>query len=304
MLKISSNPMVADLKLTPTPNEAGAHAVAHTRIIRARKGLIGINAGELWRYRELFLFLTWRDILVRYKQTFLGVAWAFLQPFLTMVVFTVIFGQFARFPSHGKPYAVMTLAALLPWQFFANALTESSNSLVASANMISKVYFPRLIVPASAVLSGVIDFLINLGLLFIIMLWYRVPFTINLLAFPVFLLAAFLTAFAAGVWLSALNVKYRDVKYVVPFLTRIGIYICPVGYMSGLVLEKAGPRVHFLYCLNPLVGIINGFRWCVLGEEFAPYWPGFFLSLGMMTLVLASGVIYFRTTEKRFADVI
>jgi len=275
-----------------------------TRVIRRRVGLIGINMAELWRYRELFLFLAWRDILVRYKQTALGVSWALLQPFLTMVVFTIVFGRLARFPSHGSPYAVMTLAALLPWQFFANALTESSASLVASAGMISKVYFPRLIIPASSVLSGLLDFLISLVLLFGMMLWFHVPFRLQLLYLPVFLFAAFLSAFAAGVWLSALNVKYRDVKYVVPFFTRIGLYVCPVGFMSSIVLDKFGPRVHFLYSLNPMVGVIDGFRWCVLGPGFEPYWPGFLASLAVVFLFLASGVIYFRTTEKRFADVI
>ena len=285
----------------PAESAAGSEPM---RLLRPRTGLIGLNLAELWRYRELFLFLTWRDILVRYKQTALGISWALLQPFLTMVVFTVVFGRLARFPSNGSPYAVMTLAALLPWQFFANALSESSNSLVASSNMISKVYFPRLIIPASSVLSGLLDFLISLALLFGMMLWYRVPFRANLLLLPVFLMAAFLTAFAAGVWLSALNVKYRDVKYVVPFFTRIGLYVCPVGFMSSLVFDKFGSRIHFLYSLNPMVGVIDGFRWCVLGAGFEPYWPGFAASLGAALLILGCGVVYFRTTEKRFADVI
>jgi len=296
--------MTADLPSTISPTPALAPAASRTRVIRARKGWIGVNVAELWRYRELFLFLAWRDILVRYKQTFLGVTWALLQPFLTMVVFTVVFGRLARFSSNGAPYAVMTLAALLPWQFFTNALTDSSNSLVASANLISKVYFPRLIIPASAVLSGFLDFLISLALLLAIMLWYRVPFRAHLLLMPVFLLAAFLAAFSAGVWLSALNAKYRDVKYVVPFFTRIGLYVSPVAFMSSLILQKFGPRIHFLYCLNPMVGVIDGFRWCVLGPGFEPYWPGFFASMGATLLLLACGVTYFRTTEKRFADVI
>ena len=286
------------------PSEVSAAASAETRVIRPRSGLIGINVAELWRYRELFLFLSWRDILVRYKQTALGVTWALLQPFLTMVVFTIIFGRLAKFSSNGAPFAVMTLAALLPWQLFTNALTESSNSVVASANMISKIYFPRLIVPASAVLSGLLDFFISLMLLFAIMIWYRVPFRAHLLLLPAFLLAAFVAALAAGVWLSALNVKYRDVKYVVPFFTRIGLYVSPVGFMSSVVLDKFGPRVHFLYCLNPMVGVLDGFRWCVLGPGFEPYWPGFFASMGAMIPLLVSGIIYFRTTEKQFADVI
>jgi len=266
--------------------------------------MTGVNVAELWRYRELFLFLAWRDIAVKYKQTVLGISWALVQPFLTTVVFTVLFGHFARFPSQGKPYAVMTLAALLPWQFFSNALTESSNSLVASANMVSKVYFPRLIVPAAAVLSGLVDFLISLALLAGVMIWFHVPFRASLLWLPVFLGGAFATAFAAGVWLSALNVQYRDVKYVVPFFTRIGLYVCPVAFMSSLVLEKCGPRLHFLYSLNPMVGVIDGFRWCVLGSGFEPYWPGVAGSMVVLLAVLGSGIVYFRTTEKRFADVI
>lgn len=277
---------------------------ARRRIIRPRSGLIGVNLEELWRYRELFLFLAWRDILVRYKQTALGVTWALLQPFLTMVIFTVVFGRFARFSSDGAPYAVMTLAALLPWQFFTSALTESSNSLVAAANMISKVYFPRLIVPASAVLSGLLDFFISLGLLFAMMIWYGVRFESRLLFLPVFLLAACMASLACGVWLSALNVKYRDVKYVVPFFTRIGLYVSPIGFMSSLVLQKFGPGAYFLYSLNPMVGVIDGFRWCVLGAAFTPYWPGFLASMALTLLLLITGVIYFRTTEKRFADLI
>jgi lipopolysaccharide transport system permease protein len=296
--------MVASLSPAVAPSQLSANDSEKVRIIRARAGWIGINLSELWRYRELFLFLAWRDILVRYKQTVLGISWALLQPFLTMVIFSTIFGRLARFPSQGAPYAVMTLAALLPWQFFTNALTESSNSLVAAANMIAKVYFPRLIVPASSVLSGLLDFLISLALLFAMMIWYRVPFRANLLLLPVFLLAAFLAAFAAGVWLSALNVKYRDVKYVVPFFTRIGLYVSPVGFMSSLIFEKFGPRIHFFYCLNPMVGVIDGFRWCILGSGFEPYWPGFFASMAGVLLLLVSGIVYFRTTEKRFADVI
>jgi len=275
-----------------------------TRVIRPRKGLVGVNFAELWRYRELFLFLAWRDILVRYKQTALGVVWALLQPFLTMVVFTLVFNRLAGLSTNGAPAAVLMLAGLLPWQFFSNALTGSSNSLVASANMISKVYFPRLIVPGSAVLSGFLDFIISLGLLFVIMMWYHVAFEWRLLLLPVFLLAAFVAAFAAGVWLSALNVEYRDVKYVVPFFTQIGLYACPIGYFSSKVEDKFGATAHFLYCLNPMVGAIDGFKWCVFGRGFEPYWPGFLGSMGLTLAVLVCGLTYFRTTEKRFADVI
>ena len=270
------------------------------RVLRARRGFAHLDLRELWRYRELFVFLSWRDILVRYKQTYLGVAWAVLQPVLTMLVFTVIFGHLAKFPSNGMPYAVMTFAALLPWQFFSNALSESSNSVVASANIISKVYFPRLIIPASAVLSGLVDFGISLGILGGLMLYYGVPFRPLLALLPVFLLLAFCASFALGTWLAALNVKYRDVKYIVPFFTRMGLYVSPVGFMSSLVPD----RWRFWYSLNPMVGVIDGFRWCILGPGFEPYWPGFWASVGVVLLLLVSGMLYFRGTEKTFADVI
>jgi lipopolysaccharide transport system permease protein len=274
------------------------------RIIRARKGIVPIDFAELWRYRELFLFLSWRDILIRYKQTALGVAWAVLQPLLNTFVFVLVFEKLGGFESKGVPYAVVALAGLLPWQFFANALSESSNSLVASANMISKIYFPRLVIPASAVLSGVVDFLISMVILIATMLWFGVPFRWSLLGLPLFLMIAFGSAFAAGIWLSALNVNYRDVKYVVPFFTRMGIYLSPVGYISTLILDKFGPEIHFLYSLNPMVGVIDGFRWCILGNAFQPYWPGLIASMLATLLLLISGVFYFRSTEKTFADVI
>jgi lipopolysaccharide transport system permease protein len=274
------------------------------RVIRPRHGLIAVNFAELWRYRELFGFLAWRDILIRYKQTYLGVAWAVLQPFLTTVVFVLVFQKLGNFDSKGAPYAVMTFAALLPWQFFANALSESSGSLVASSNMISKIYFPRLIIPASAVLSGLADFLIGAVILLAMMLFYGVKFLPQMLLLPVFLLIAFAAAFAAGVWLSALNVKYRDVKYIVPFFTRIGLYVSPVGFLSTLILEKFGPGVYFAYSLNPMVGVIEGFRWCILGDKFVPYWPGIGASVAMIALIAVTGIFYFRSTEKTFADLI
>jgi lipopolysaccharide transport system permease protein len=256
------------------------------RIIRPKKGLVAIDFGELWRYRELFLFLAWRDILVRYKQTAIGILWAVIQPFMIMIVFTVIFGGLAKFPSKGVPYAVMTFAAVLPWQF--------------AAGMISKIYFPRLIVPGSATLSGVVDFAISLLMLFGLMVWYHVEFRLHLLLLPLFFMLGFATAFGASLWLSALNVKYRDVKYVVPFIVRMGMYISPVGFMSSIVPEKW----QFLYSLNPMVGVIDGFRWCVLGAKFEPYWPGFWISMAVVAIILVSGAYYFRFTEKTFADVI
>ena len=277
-----------------------AAKVAETRVIKAKRGLRAIDFQELWRYRELFWLLSWRNVLIRYKQTYLGIAWAVLQPFLTMVVFSVIFGQIGKFPTKGAPYPVLVFVALLPWQFFANALSESSNSLVSAQNMISKIYFPRLIIPASAALSGCVDFLISVVLLFAIMLWYHVPFTINLLLLPVFFLVAFIASLAMGFWFSALNVKYRDVKYVVPFIVRMGFFISPVGFLS----DKAGQWLGWYSTLDPLVGVIDGFRWCVLGPNFEPYWPGFWSGLAVVLVLLVTGAYYFRSTEKTFADVI
>ena len=270
------------------------------RIIRPSHGLIPINFTELFHYRELFFFLAWRDILIRYKQTALGVFWAIIQPLMMMVVFTVVFGRLANLPSEGAPYPVMTFAALLPWQFFANAMSQSSNSVVGSANLIRKVYFPRLIIPASATLSGVADLLISFLILMVLMLWYEVSFRIQLLLLPVFFLLAFLTAFGMGLWLGALNVKYRDVKHIIPYIVTLGLFISPVGFMSGVVPDKW----QFLYSLNPMVSVIDGFRWCILGPKFVPYWLGFCTSAIAIAIVLISGVYFFRKMEKSFADII
>jgi lipopolysaccharide transport system permease protein len=256
---------------------------------------------DLWRYRELFFFLSWRDILVRYKQTVIGVAWSVLRPLLTMVVFTVIFGKFAKFPSVGHaPYAVMVFAAMLPWQLFSNALSETSNSLINNTAMISKVYFPRLIVPGSAVIVGVVDFLISFVILGLLMLWYGYAPDWRILTLPLFLALALATALGAGVWLAALNVKYRDFRYIVPFMVQFGLYVSPVGFSSSLVPEKW----RLLYSLNPMVGVIDGFRWALLGGESNIYWPTFVLSLAIVGTVLLCGVRYFRKVEKTFADVI
>jgi lipopolysaccharide transport system permease protein len=274
----------------------------HERVLRPRHGLVAIDFRELWRFRELFWQLSWRNVLIRYKQTYLGIAWAVLQPLLTMAVFTVVFGKMARMDSRGAPFPVFSFAALLPWMFFANALTESSNSLIASQNMITKVYFPRLLIPASAVLSGMLDFLISFALLLGLMAWYHVPFTSKLLLLPVFFTLTFLAAMAAGLWFGALNVKYRDVKYVVPFIVRLGIFACPIGYLSDKFYFDHPIGVWF--GLNPLVGLIDGFRWCILGAAFEPYWPGFWLGIAVVAVLLVSGAYYFRATEKTFADVI
>jgi lipopolysaccharide transport system permease protein len=270
-------------------------------IIRPRRGIIAVNFAELWRYRELFGFLAWRDILLRYKQTYLGVAWVVLQPVLTTVVFTVLFGQLAKFPSHGAPYTVLIFAGLLPWQFFANTLAESSNSMVASARIISRVYFPRLIIPASVVCSGFVEAAISFVILLICMLVYGVALRWELLLLPVFLLLTFLVTFGIGAWFSALNVKYRDIRYVVPFITRLGMYVTPVGFLWTDVVPQ---RWWMFYCLNPMVALIDGFRWCVLGPRFTPYWPGFVLSMTVGLFFLVTGLIYFRNTEKTFADIV
>lgn len=274
--------------------------VNYERVIRPRKGLIKIDFAELWQYRELFLFLAWRDILVRYKQTYIGVAWAALQPLLIMVVFTAIFSFVGKFPSYGAPYPVLVFAALLPWQFFSNAMTESSQSLVASERMITKVYFPRLIIPASAVMSGLVDLLISVLILIALMWGFDVPFTPRLLVLPLFFIVAFMAAFSVGLWFSALNVRYRDVKYVVPFIVRMGMYVSPVGFISNVVPEKW----RFYYNLNPMVGVIDGFRWCILGGKFEPYWEGFAVSILVIIILLITGAIYFRNMERTFADVI
>lgn len=270
------------------------------RVIRARHGLSAMDFAELWRYRELFWQLSWRNVLIRYKQTYLGVLWAVLQPLLTMAVFTVVFGKVAGMSSKGAPFAVFNFAALLPWMFFANALSESSNSLVASQNMITKVYFPRLIIPAGAVLSGVLDFAISFVMLLGLMCWYHVPFTTNLLLLPVFFALTFLAALATGLWFSALNVKYRDVKYVVPFIVRMGIYISPVAFLADAFYHRVGQW----YGLNPLVGIIEGFRWCILGADFEPNWPGLWTGVMVTGILLVTGAYYFRSTERTFADII
>ncbi|WP_208873772.1 ABC transporter permease, partial [Fretibacterium fastidiosum] len=225
---------------------------------------------ELLRYRELFYFLAWRDILVRYKQTVIGVAWSVIRPLLTMVVFTVVFGRLARLPSEGVPYPILVFSAMLPWQYFANAMQESSNSLIAESRLISKVYFPRLIVPTSSVIVSAVDFLISLALLGLLMLWYGFAPSPAILLMPFFFLLATLSALGVGYWLSALNVKYRDFRYIVPFLVQFGLYVSPVGFSSSVVPD----RWRLLYSLNPMVGVIDGFRWCVQGTASSLYLPG------------------------------
>jgi len=255
---------------------------------------------DLWRYRELFYFLAWRDILVRYKQTIIGFTWALIRPLLTMIVFTVIFGKLAKLPADGAPYPIMVFAALLPWQFFATAFAEAGNSMIGNANMISKVYFPWLVVPTSAVIVSFVDFLISFAILACLMAWYGFAPSPRILLLPLFVLFAFAASLGAGLWVAALNVKYRDFRYIVPFVVQMGLYISPVGFSSSIVPEKW----RLVYCLNPMVGVIDSFRWSILGGDYQIYWPGFVLSMGLTALILAGGVVYFRRSEKIFADVI
>jgi lipopolysaccharide transport system permease protein len=255
---------------------------------------------DLWSFRELLWFLAWRDILVRYKQTVIGVAWSLIRPLLTMIVFTVVFGKLAGLPSNGVPYPILVFAALLPWQFFANSLSDSSNSLLSNAGMISKVYFPRLIVPASSIVVSVVDFLITLTLMLGLMLWFQVMPSWRMLLLPLFLALALATALGAGLWFAALNTKFRDFRYIVPFVVQFGLYVSPVGFSSDLVPE----RWRLLYSLNPMVAVIDGFRWAIIGGEARIYWPGFVVSCLLIAFILVTGVMYFRKTEKTFADVI
>jgi len=255
---------------------------------------------DLWRYRELFYFLAWRDILVRYKQTAIGIVWALIRPFLTMVVFTVVFGQLAKLPSEGAPYPILVFSAMLPWQFFSNSLSECSNSLISNANLLSKVYFPRLVVPTSAVVVSFVDFMISGIILLALMAWYNFVPTWRILTLPLFIGVAFAASMGAGLWLASLNVQYRDFRFIVPFIVQFGLYISPVGFSSTIVPEKW----RFIYSLNPMVGVIDGFRWAILGGNSQLYLPGFILSMALVVLLLVSGIWYFRKMERTFADVI
>ncbi|MDY7020182.1 MAG: ABC transporter permease [Cyanobacteriota bacterium] len=255
---------------------------------------------DLWRYRELFYFLAWRDILVRYKQTIIGMAWALIRPFMTMIVFTVVFGNIAKLPSDGVPYPILVFAAMLPWQFFSNSLSNCSNSLVGNANLISKVYFPRLIVPTSAVVVSFVDFMVSGMILLGLMAWYNFIPNWRIVTLPLFIAIAIIASIGGGLWLASLNVKYRDFRYIVPFIVQFGLYISPVGFSSSIVPEEW----RFIYSLNPMVGVIDGFRWAILGNDTQIYWPGFTLSVGLVFLLFCSGIWYFRKVERTFADVI
>lgn len=270
----------------------------HIRIAPSR-GWVSLRLGELWEYRELLYFLVWRDIKVRYKQTALGAAWAIIQPFFTMVVFSLFFGKLAQVPSDGIPYPIFSYAALVPWTFFANGLSQSANSLVGSANLIKKIYFPRLVVPISAVLSGLIDFALAFAVLLAMMLYYGVMPTANLLWLPAFLVLALVTSLGAGLWLSATNVQFRDVRYTVPFLTQFWLFATPIAYSSSLLDEPW----RTLYGLNPMAGVVEGFRWALLGSQTQPG-PIVAVSALAAVVLLVSGAYYFRRMERIFADIV
>ncbi len=268
-------------------------------LIHPSRGWISLKLAELWKYRELLYFLTWRDIKVRYKQTVIGAAWAIIQPFFAMVVFSIFFGQLAKIPSDGIPYPIFAYCALLPWQLFAHALNESSNSLVANQGLITKVYFPRLVIPVAPVLAGLVDFGIAFLVLIGMMLYYGIMPTFAVLTIPLFLILAVATALSVGLWLSALNVQYRDVRYTIPFLTQFWLFATPVAYPSSLVPESW----RALYGLNPMAGVVEGFRWALLGKAEG---PGTLLGVSVMVVIILfiGGLYYFRRMEKTFADVV
>ena len=256
---------------------------------------------DLWRYRELFIILAWRDISVRYKQTIFGIAWAILRPFLTMVVFTIIFSRVAKLPSDGNtPYALLVFSGMLPWSLFAMVLSDTSQSLIDNVNLITKVYFPRLIIPMATVVRAFIDFLIGFAILLALMLFYRFPPEWNLLCLPFFIIFALMASLGPSLWIASLNVKYRDFRYVTPFIVQFGLYVSPVGFSSWVIPEKW----HLLYSINPMVGVIDGFRWCILGNDSSIFWPGFWLSFLIVIFFLWLGFTKFRKMEKTFADLI
>jgi lipopolysaccharide transport system permease protein len=255
---------------------------------------------DLWRYRELFYFLAWRDLLVRYKQTFVGVGWSLIRPLLTMIVLTIVFGKLGKMPSGGLPYPLLVLCGMLPWQFFSTAMAESGNSLVTNSNMISKVYFPRLAIVGSSVITSFVDFLISGVFLIVLMFWYRCTPSFTVLFLPFFVLLTVGASLGVGLWIAALMVQYRDFRFIVPFVVQFGLYISPVGFQSSVVPE----HFRLLYALNPMVGIIDGFRWCLLGAQSDIYRFGLGISVIDVIVLVTSGVWYFRKTEQTFADVI
>ena len=269
-------------------------------IIKPPSGWSALDLHDLWIYRELIFFMTWRDLKVRYKQTLLGASWAVLKPFLNMVVFTIFFGGLAKVPSEGVPYPIFSFAALLPWELFSNALSISSRSLVQNRHMITKIYFPRVILPLSSTLSGVVDFLIAFVILLAMMAFYRIQPTLNMLTLPLFLLLAIVAALGVGLWLSALNVLYRDIGYITPFLTQFWLFITPIVYPTSMIPEQW--RV--LYALNPMTGVVEGFRWAILGTQQGAPGLTLYISIAVSVVLLVSGMYYFKRMERHFSDLV
>jgi lipopolysaccharide transport system permease protein len=267
-------------------------------VLEPSKGWVSLQLKDLWAYRELLYFLVWRDVKVRYKQTVLGAAWAVIQPVTTMIVFSIFFGKLGKIPSDGIPYPIFAYAALLPWNFFSQAINESSNSLVGSSNLIRKVYFPRLVIPIAGVLAGLVDFAIAFVVLIVMVFYYKIQFTLNILLLPLFLVLAIGTALGTGLWLSAMNVKYRDVRFVVPFLTQFWLFATPVAYPSSMLQEPW----RTVYGLNPMAGVVEGFRWSLLNTD--PPGPMILLSVLVTIFLVVSGAFYFRRMEKTFADLV
>jgi lipopolysaccharide transport system permease protein len=290
-----------DTEKTAERKAVAAASVQEVPTIRIEpsRGWVSLKLHDLWEYRELLYFLTWRDIKVRYKQTVLGAAWAIIQPFFTMVIFSLFFGRLAKVPSDGIPYPIFSYAALVPWTFFANGLNLASNSLVASANLIKKVYFPRLAMPIATVLSGIVDFVLAFIVLIGMMLYYGMFPTANVIWLPFLLFLALMTSLGVSLWLSAMNVQFRDVKYTIPFLTQFWLFATPIAYPSSLLSEPW----RTLYAINPMVGVVEGFRWALLGTETAPG-PIVAVSFLAALALLTSGAYYFRRMEKTFADVV
>jgi lipopolysaccharide transport system permease protein len=281
------------------PSEADDESVPHIHIEPSR-GWVSLRLRELWKYRELLYFLVWRDIKVRYKQTVLGAAWAIIEPFFTMVVFSVFFGKLGKIPSDGIPYPIFSYAALVPWTFFSRGLSQSSNSLVGSAKLITKIYFPRLAMPIATVLGGIVDFMLAFIVLLGMMLAYGIMPTVTVLWLPLFLILALVTSLGAGLWLSTMNVQFRDVRYTVPFITQFWMFATPIAYPSSLITD---PLLRTLYALNPMVGVVEGFRWALLGTDTAPG-PVTVVSFLAALALLIGGAFYFRRMERTFADVV
>ena len=301
--------MITDSKLTNAVVSAAGRRAEQAEKVRTSttislriapsKGWVPLKLGELWEYRELLFFLVWRDIKVRYKQTALGAAWAIIQPVCTMLVFSLFFGHLGKIPSDGVPYPIFAFAALVPWTFFATGLVQSSNSIVGSSSLITKVYFPRLIIPLASIFSGIVDFLLAFAVLLGMMFYYGLMPTVNIVWLPLFLLLAFVIALGVGLWLSALNVEYRDVRYVVPFITQFWLLATPIAYPSSLLHEPW----RTIYALNPMVGVVEGFRWALLRSNAAPG-PMVLVSAAAAVVILITGAFYFRRMEKTFADVV